>query len=311
MDDMNITLKQLRAFVAIAHTENVSRAATQLSLTQSAVSTALGELEQQLGLTLFDRTGKRIRINPQGHWLLPKAQRILDQVGSIAEELGQAGHQSLSLGASTTIADFLFPRLARHLYGQFPELELQLESGNSSAILSELLTHRIELGLVEGICQHPKITSTPWWTDRLVIVANPNHPLTVKAVNGPLSSEALKGSQWIMREAGSGTRAIFEHAFRALLPHFDILTELKHVPTIKALVANGDALACLSEITVAKELATGELAVLDIQGMALERQFYILQHKEAFQSEIHLHLIRWIMQQSKERKEKTPPVTGE
>jgi len=297
---MNITLKQLRAFVAIAHAENISRAAEHLSLTQSAVSTALRELEQQLGLTLFDRTGKRIRINPQGHWLLPKAQRILDQVNSIAGELGQAGQQTLAIGASTTIADFLFPRLAIHLYDRFPGLEIHLESGNSSAILTELLSHRIELGLVEGICQHPKVTVTPWWTDRLVIIACPDHPL---AGRGPLPPEALMESRWIMREAGSGTRSIFEHAFRHHLPHLDILTELKHVPTIKALVASGAGLACLSEIAVANEIDRDELAVLNIRDMTLERQFYLLRHKETYQSNIHTYLVDWVMQQSVQRGE--------
>ncbi|PIX53360.1 MAG: hypothetical protein CO188_01290 [Zetaproteobacteria bacterium CG_4_9_14_3_um_filter_54_145] len=160
--DMNITLKQLRIFAAVAQRENVSLAAIDLSLSQSAVSMALKELELQLGLKLFDRVGKRMLINQQGYWLLPRAQGILDQIQMIAGELGKAGRQLLAIGASTTIADCLFPALATHLYNTNPELELRLETGNTSAILAQVLARKIELGLIEGVCQHPQLVSTPW-----------------------------------------------------------------------------------------------------------------------------------------------------
>jgi len=294
---MNITLKQLRIFVAVAGTGNVSRASEKLSLSQSAVSMALKELELQMDLKLFDRAGKRMLMNRQGHWLLPRAQHILEQVRAIGRDLGQSAPQTLAIGASTTIADCLFPSLATHLYGQYSDLELHLESGNSSTILSLLLARKIELGLVEGVCQHPQITSTAWWTDRLVIVAAASHPLAVRAGRaGPLSASELAGTAWIMRETGSGTRAIFEHVFREYLSSLSIMAELDHLPTIKALVKGGECLACLSEITVKRELASGELVAVDIRDMALERQFYMLRHKQGFQSDMHAHLLEWIAQ---------------
>jgi len=291
---MNITLKQLRIFVAVAATENVSRASERLSLSQSAVSMALKELELQLGLQLFDRAGKRMLMNRQGHWLLPRAQHILEQVQSIGRDLGHASRQTLAIGASTTIADCLYPSLAAHLYGRFPDLELHLETGNSSTILSLLLARKIELGLVEGVCQHPQVTATPWRTDRLVIIASPSHPLARQSASASLPVEALANTTWIMRETGSGTRAIFEHAFSRFLTGFNIQTELGHVPTIKTLVAGGGYLACLSEITVKKEVASGELVTLDIRGKRLERQFYMLRHKQGFQSDIQQYLSRWV-----------------
>lgn len=295
---MNITLKQLRVFTAVARTENVSRAAADLSLTQSAVSMALRELEQQLGVQLFDRAGKRLLMNAEGHRLLPRAQQILDEVKDIAVELGHAARPQLAVGASTTIADCLFPTMATHLYERYADLDLQLESGNSNAIMSLLLARKIDLGLVEGICQHSQLASTPWWTDRLLIVANPEHPLVKQAAREPLPIEALAGSRWILREAGSGTRAIFEHAFRSQLSGFELAAELRHLPTIRALVAAGDALTCLSEISVATDIAAGRLAVVDVRGMALERQFYLLEHKQAYRSAIQRELIDWIMQQA-------------
>ncbi len=291
---MNITLRQLHIFMAVAASGNVTRAARELNLTQSAVSTAIRELELQLDLSLFDRVGKRIRLNPQGDWLLPRARRILDEVQGLAEELGKAGRQSFSIGASTTIADCLFPRLATHLYDAYPGLELHLHSANSSDILADLLAHRIEIGLVEGICQHPKIEAESWWTDRLVIIARPDHPLAGRAAGQPLEACELDGSRWIMREAGSGTRDIFEHAFADHLSRFEIMAELPHVPTIKALVADSDALACISEILVAGELADGRLVRIDVAGRRLERQFYLLQHRQAYRGGIQLELSDWL-----------------
>ena len=295
---MNITLKQLRVFTAIARTENVSRAATELSLTQSAASMALRELEQQLGVQLFDRAGKRLQLNVEGNRLLPKARQILDEVQQIAGELGHAVRPQLAVGASTTIADCLFPTMATHLYQRHADLDLQLESGNSSNIMALLLAHRIDLGLVEGVCQHPQLASTPWWTDRLVIVASPEHPLVRQSAMAPLPVTALAGSRWILREAGSGTRAIFEHAFRAQLSGFELAAGLKHLPTIRALVAAGDALTCLSGISVSTDIAAGRLAVVHVRDLTLERQFYLLEHKQAYRSAIHGELIDWIMQQA-------------
>lgn len=289
---MNITLRQLRIFSAVATRESITQAATALSLTQSAVSTAIRELEQQLGLQLFDRAGKRIRLNRQGEWLLPRAGRVLDQVQAIGDELGQAGRQSLAIGASTTIADCLFPRLAIWLYERHPDLELQLQTGNSSTIMTELLAHRIEFGLVEGVCQHPRLEITPWWSDQLVIVGRSGHPLI--DATAPHPPEALAAYRWIMREAGSGTRGIFEHAFRDQLDRFEIMAELKHLPTIKRLVEESDALTCLSRISVAAEIEAGGLVVIDVAGMQLERSFYLLRHKDAWQSELHGELVTWL-----------------
>lgn len=298
---MHITLRQLRVFVAVARTENVSRAAGQLSLTQSAVSMALKELELQLGRQLFDRAGKRMQLNAHGEWLFPRARRILDQVGEISDALGQAGRQQLSIGASTTIADCLFPTLAGHLYANDPLLNLQLETGNSDTILALLLARKIDLGLVEGVCQHPQVSAMPWWTDRLVIVASPGHPLVRRSAKKALQAGELAGSQWMLREPGSGTRAIFEHAFRSLLPELILRAELKHLPTLKSLVADGDCLTCLSEISVAAEVASGKLAVVDIEGIELERQFYILEHRQAYRSERLDQLIDWIRNTAKAR----------
>lgn len=298
---MNITLKQLRIFVAVARHDNISHAASQLSLTQSAVSMAIKELEDQLGLKLFDRSGKRIRINPQGEQLLPKAMAALDHIHAIADSVGQDSPQVVRAGASSTIADCLFPRLATRLYQQYPSLELHLETGNSQHILDQILRRKIELGLVEGICQHPQINAIPWWTDHLLIVASPQHPLARQAAAAQaLPLKAFSGSSWIMRETGSGTRAIFEHNFQTVLPEISIRAEFKHVPTIKALVAAGHHLACLSEIMVHNEILSGELVTLPVRGMKLERQFHMLEHKQAYRSEVHRYLANWIKQQSSE-----------
>jgi len=292
---MNITLKQMRVFVAVARVENVSRAATELHLTQSAVSMALRELESQLGRALFDRAGKRLLINANGAWLFPKALAMLEQVHDIAVQMGQADRQHLAIGGSTTIADCLFPKLARYLYETEPTLDLQLESGNSDAILALLLARNIDIGLVEGICQHPQVNATPWWNDRLVVIAHPSHPLARRAAHGPLPVEALVGSTWILRERGSGTRAIFEHALRGHISDFTLRSELKHLPTIKALVSSGNAwLSCLSEISVAAEIKAGDLTTIAIEGISLERQFYMLEHKQAYRSSLVSGIIHWI-----------------
>lgn len=148
---MRFTLRQMQVFVEVARSENVSRAAEALSLSQSAASAALAELESQFERQLFERHGKRLRLNEYGSLLLPHAVELLDRAAEIEGLLrGERGLGSLRVGATLTIGNYLLPIIVSNFLQAHPESRVRLQVRNTATIAAMLLHHEIDLGLVEG-----------------------------------------------------------------------------------------------------------------------------------------------------------------
>ena len=210
---MKYSLRQLEIFVAISRTESVSRASEALSLSQSATSTALSELERQFDLQLFDRVGKSLRINETGQQLLPRAVELLDRAKEIENLLqGHAGFGHMRIGATLTVGNYLATILVARFLQEHPESRIQLKVHNTSTIVQQIANHELDLGLIEGDCNHPDIEVQPWIADELVVFSAPDHPL---ASQRKVSLERLLQVDWILREKGSGTRETFDRAFHS------------------------------------------------------------------------------------------------
>src|SRR5690606_13327359 len=210
---MKFTLRQLEIFVAVANAGSVSRAAEQLSLSQSAASTALGELERAYDQTLFDRVGRRLVLNDTGQWLLPRALELLARAHELEGQLGtDQSIGNLRLGASLTIGNYLATLLVADFLQQHPASRVQLVVHNSASIIEQVAHYELDLGLIEGDMSHPDVLATPWLKDELVVFAAPDHPLARK--KNVTLAQVMK-EDWILREAGSGTRSTFERALGA------------------------------------------------------------------------------------------------
>ncbi|WFB37640.1 LysR substrate-binding domain-containing protein [Kiritimatiellota bacterium B12222] len=282
---MNITLRQLEVFCAIAKWENVSRAAEDAVITQSAASMALGELERQLGEKLFDRFGKKLHLNNSGKQLLPKAQEALQRAGEI-EGMFALSHQTggeLKTGASTTIGNYLIPGLLSSFCLENPHMHIALQIGNSDQIIDSLLACENDIAFIEGPCTHPNIETRIWQADELVVCAPPEHPLAGKEA---LTPEDLVGAKWILREPGSGTRAVFQRASEMLPGSLDIRHELGHAEAIKQLVRSGLGISCLSRLALKQELALGMLVELPTPFLDLKRNLSLLLRKSKYHTEI-------------------------
>lgn len=275
---MHITLRQLQVFAAIARQENMTFAAQTLYLSQSACSMALTSLEHQLGNSLFNRHGKRLTLNEYGRFLLPKAIDILNQMKEFesftAENSGIALTGHLIVGASSTIGNYLLPQIIGRFIAQYPQTKISLRVSNTEQVINQLLTYEIDLGIIEGTCYADELTSKPWGKDELVIIVAPKHPL---AKQKNLTLTDIKNDRWILRESGSGTRERFE---TALGGHIKPFLELGHTEAIKNAVQHGLGISCLSRVTVADALKSGQLIELKIPGLKLKRNFYYLLHKE-------------------------------
>lgn len=279
---MKFTLRQLEVFSAVARVESISKAMETLSLSQSATSTALAELERQFGTPLFDRVGKSLRLNELGRRLLPQAVDLLDRARDIEDLLaGRSGFGSLNIGATLTIGNYLATIIVADFLQRHPESRVQLRVHNTSTIMEQLLGFDLDLGLVEGDCINPELSSEPWVADELVVFCTPSHPL---AGAGQVALEQLLNEPWIMREKGSGTRQVLDQALARRNANPPVRLELEHTEAIKRAVESGLGLGCISRLALREAFRRGSLVPLETPELDLKRYFHFVWHKQKHQT---------------------------
>jgi len=284
------TLRQLEVFLAIARFENVSRAAELLSMSQSAASGALAELEMQFDMQLFERHGKRVRLSEHGRQLRTQAQALLDQAQGLqdgflqGEEVG-----ALRVGATLTIGNYLAVPMIAQFRQLYPNARVKLSVANTEAVANAVANFDLDVGLVEGELNRVELQVQRWRSDELVVFAAPDHPLaSLKQVG----DEQLAAQQWILREPGSGTRQAFDRAMHGILPLLDISMELQHTEAIKRAVESQLGVGCLSRISLTDAFDRGSLAPVPVPQRDFSRQLNIITHREKFHSVALTHWLR-------------------
>ena len=202
---MRVTLRQLQIFRAVALSGSTTAAAQSVPLSQSATSAALNELEHILNARLFDRVGKRLLLNDKGRALLPTALAVLDGAQNLEAGFLSADHAllvDLHLFASTTVGNYIMPRLLARYRELVPTAQLQLQIGNTRDVVTAVREFATDLGLIEGPCHASDVSVVPWLEDELVIVASPDHPLAKAARRGKLTARQLAQAHWLLREPG-------------------------------------------------------------------------------------------------------------
>lgn len=275
-----MTLEQLRIFVAVAEREHVTRASEHLRLAQSAVSYAITQLEQEFGVALFDRVGRRIELTDSGRVLLEEARSVLGRAAATRERmLDLAGLRRgvLRVHASHTIASYWLPARLNDFHARHPEIQLAITIANTTEIYRMLRSGEASLGLVEGDLPATDLLSDVVALDQLVLVVAPNHAW---AASPPRPAE-LYDSAWVLREEGSGTRLEFENDLRGLDVDPAKLTIMMEVASNEAMasaVETGRAATVLSASVVAGRIEAGLLHQVPL---ALpDRQFRIVRHPE-------------------------------
>lgn len=279
---MRFTLRQMAVFVAVARQESVSRAAEALFLSQSATSTALGELERLYSTQLFDRIGKTLRLNELGQSLLPQALELIERAESIATVLeGRAGFGSLRIGATLTIGNYLATLIVADYLKRHPDSSAQLLVHNTAMIIDQVARYDLDLGLIEGRCRHPDLDVEPWLEDELVVFCAPSHPLASK---GRADLAELAEEQWIVRESGSGTRETLDQALHHHRLECRVRLELEHTEAIKRAVEFGLGIGCISRLALREAFRRGSLVAIETPELDLLRHFQFLWHKRKFQT---------------------------
>ncbi len=279
---MRFTLRQMAVFAAVARQESVSRAAETLSLSQSATSTALGELERLYSTQLFDRVGKTLRLNELGQSLLPQALELIERAEAVETVLeGRAGFGLLRIGATLTIGNYLAILIVADYLKRHPESSARLQVHNTSTIIDQVARYELDLGLIEGNCQHPDLVAVPWVEDELVVFCAPTHPL---AAQGSVTLAELQNEHWIVREPGSGTRETLDRALRQHHSEIKVRLALEHTEAIKRAVEFGLGIGCISRLALREAFRRGSLVAIETPELDLLRQFQFLWHKRKFQT---------------------------
>ena len=279
---MKFSLRQIAVFVAVARQESVSRAAEALSLSQSATSTALGELERLYATKLFDRVGKTLRLNELGQSLLPKAVDLIERAQAIETVLeGRAGFGRLRIGATLTIGNYLATLIVADYLKQHPESSAELQVHNTATIIDQVVRYELDLGLIEGQCRHPDLVAEPWVEDELVVFCAPAHRL---AAQGSATLAELADEPWIVREQGSGTRETLDQALRQHGHELNVRLELEHTEAIKRAVEFGLGIACISRLALREAFRRGSLVAIETPELDLRRNFQFLWHRQKFQT---------------------------
>ncbi|ACB27213.1 MULTISPECIES: LysR family transcriptional regulator [Methylobacterium] len=280
-----MTLDQLRIFVAVAERQHVTRAAEALNLVQSAVSTAIANIEGRHATKLFHRVGRGIELTEAGRVFLVEARAVLARAEAaelVLADLSGMRRGTLALYASQTIASDWLPRHLVAFRRTYPEIALRLAVGNTTDAADAVRAGQAELGFVEGALDDPTLASTTIARDQLVLVVAPNHHFAGATALAP---EDLAGADWVLREAGSGTRSAFEAALTeaGLAPaQLRVTLELPSNEAVRAAVEAGGGATVLSETVVAAAIRAGTLvrAAFELPS----RPFRVLRHKERYRS---------------------------
>ncbi len=275
---MNITLRQLQIFVAIKQHASTTKAAVALNLSQSAVSTALAELESQLRVPLFDRVGRRVMANEHARVLYPKALALLEGAQDMVSTF-KHGAALIHIGASSTIGNYLLPKLLAEFRQDHPLINFKMTVGNSHEIVTGLARFDYDVALIEGRFSHPDIVADVWQEDELVLFSAPQ-TRWLPTPSSPLALAQLACIPLIVREPGSGTREILEHILLQHVPDVCVGMELGHSEAIKHAVRHDLGVGCLSRHVVAEDLAHGLLQERSVAGVAFMRSLWLLKHRQ-------------------------------
>ena len=270
---MNITLKQLSVFVTTARLNRITQAANELCLTQSAASQSLKELESVLGYQVFNRTGRKLLLNDAGRTILPKAINMLELQNQLQQSVMTELAGELKVAASVTIGSYVMPKLLANFVQKYPKVEPKLYISNSAEVIDRLATGQAHIGLIEAPMSHNELIISPWRRDELAVFCAADHQLANKPL---VTITEMSQQRWILREQGSGTRAVFVGAMQQQGGVIDHSMDLSRQEAIKQAVKANLGLGVLSFLSIEQELSLGLFKKLHTP-LNLNRQFSIVQ----------------------------------
>lgn len=272
-----LTLRHFRIFVTVSDTKNMTAAAKALFMSQPAVSQAISELEAYYQVRLFERLSRQLHLTEAGEKLLGYARHILrttQDAETALRSLDENG--TIRVGASVTIGTSVLPTLVVDFKSTNPQVKIEVVEDNTATIEKMVAKDVLDIGLVEGEITIPNLTIQPFAEDHLVLVCGANHKFAGRSAIEP---SELESEDFILREAGSGTRNSFESVMTAHGLKWKASWTCNNVDTIKAAVAAGLGISLISQRSVSKEVEYGTLHIVGIKELIFKRHFKLIYHK--------------------------------
>ena len=256
-------LSQIEAFVEIARTRNVSRAADTLFVTQPALTARLQRLEEDLGARLFMRTPRGMKLTEAGEAFLPHAVKALDSLSDgrrIVNAFERGGAGRLALGAAPAVSTYVLPAILKRFTIGHPRVSVVVKTGHSEEVLELVLREQVDLGLVRAL-HHPDIAATPLYEDSLILVADPGHRF---ATRRKIRLDEISREQLVLFDRTSSYTELTNAIFRGAGIQPEGVMELDNIDAAKKMVQEGFGVALLPHTAVAGELEAGLLSEIEI-----------------------------------------------
>ncbi|MGM1430643.1 LysR substrate-binding domain-containing protein [Sphingobacterium lactis] len=273
---------RVKVFYQAARDLSFTKASRELNISQPAVSKHIQELEATIGQALFLRNGSRLILTEAGRTLMDAVKVIIQEYELVDYKLGLLNNQirgNLIIGASTTIAQYILPKLIAQFSERNPLVNIKLFTGNTAQVDRWLFERKIGLGFVEGMAEEQSLKYSKVWDDQLIWVARKEHPLFKKS---RICLDELREQEFIFREPGSGTNDIVFHRLKEFGIHAQDLVnrvQMSSSESIKHYIRYSNSIGILSQYAVKQEIEDGILQQMEVEGFQIHRELNL----------VHLH----------------------
>lgn len=276
----SLNLHQLATFQAVAKHSSYVRAAEELHFSQPAVSAQIRQLEESLGVKLFDQIGRKTHLTRAGEELYDYSLKIfavIDETLDTMDSLRSPHTGRLSVGADTTVGTYVIPGLLGKFHQIYPDVAITLDVVNRASLVDALVNNRVDMAVMGRVPDDVSVDIEPFAPNELVLVAAPFHRLAGRT---QIPFSELAQEHFLLREVGSGTRAALENIFQAADMPLLISMQVGNNSAIKQGVAAGLGIALISRVALDMELETNRLTILDVEGFPIMRQWRLVHLKD-------------------------------
>lgn len=287
---------KLKVFKEVALTKSFTKTAENLFISQPAVSKTIKNLEQQYGKAFFERKGNHIKLTTDGSLFLEYTKQLLaiyNEMSNVFTASSEMLPSSVKLAASTTIAQYIVPKIIANIYKDYPEFNLHLISGNTEKIEELVYSGQIDLGIVEGENHDTRLQYEKFVKDELVLVTNANN----KNIKDSITIEQLKDLLFVEREPGSGTLEVIKNALtKNGIDSIHITSVLGSTESIKSYLTYTNHFAFISIHAISNQLLENHLRIIEVDGLTIERWFYFMS-RQGYQSKVNQKLQKLFLEQ--------------
>jgi LysR family transcriptional regulator, transcriptional activator of the cysJI operon len=273
-------IRGLEVFLSVATHLNYTRAGEHVNLSQPSVSIRIRQLENELGVKLFDQLGKKVALTEAGLLLIPHAQRVIMAVADAQDAIGELQgleRGSLRIGTSTTPGMYLIPRTIAEFKQEYPKIDVHFAVKDTREIEEGVVRNEFDFGFVGGHLTGDEIQVLPWITDELRLIVAVGHHLASKKTVKPRD---LSAEQFILRERGSASRAVVAGHLGKLQIEPKTVMEIENPESIKKAVQSGLGIAFISGFAIETELKAKTLVAIEIRNLKIRRELKIVFRKD-------------------------------